>query len=225
MNALTAAAAIVYKDLVQELRSKEIISSMTVYALIMISIFAFAFDPGTPLLKEAAPGILWLTLVFSGSIGLSRAFGREIENAGMHGLLLCPVDRSYIYIAKVLGNVLFICLAELLTIPLMVVFFDLTLGPVLLPLAFILLFGSIGFASVGTLFSTIAGHAKSREVMLPLLLFPVVVPVILAGVNSTALLLQNQAVTEARPWIRLLIAFDALFFTAALLLYEHVLEE
>ena len=224
MKAFKQIAAILYKDLLLEIRSKEIISSMLVFSLIVAAIFNFVFDPGSELMRATAPGILWIALIFAGNIGLSRSFGREYENAMMQGLLLCPIDRGLIFVAKVLGNVLFIGVVQVLSLPLMAVLFDLPLLPLLMPLALILFLGALGFAGVGTLFSTISAHTKSREVMLPILLFPVVVPVILAGVKSTAALF-NRHVAEVWSWLKILTAFDVIFLTVSFLLYEYVVEE
>lgn len=225
MKRLRQIAAILAKDIVLELRGKDIIISMLVFALIVVAIFNFIFDPGSDVMRRTAPGILWVAIIFAGNIGLSRSFAREHENSMMQGLLLCPVDRSLIFIAKVLGNILFISIVQVIAIPVMVILFDLTVLPVIGPLALVLFLGTVGFASVGTLFSTISAHTKSREVMLPILLFPVSIPIILSATKSTTYLLNDGSTEHIASWIHILIAFDVIFTVACFLLYEYVLEE
>ena len=198
---------------------------MLVFALTVVVIFNFVFEPGSAQIKTTAPGILWVAFTFASVLGLSRAFAREQEQGMMQGLLLCPVDRSLIYVAKVIGNVLFISMVELVTFPIMIVLFDLSVGKVFFPLLLVLFLGTLGFAGVGTLFSTISANTKSREVMLPILLFPVSVPVILASIKSTAYLLSGREFAEVWSWLRLLIGFDVIFLVICFLLYEYVLEE
>ncbi len=225
MRTLAQIIAILRKDLLLELRSKEVVTSMLVFALTVVVIFNFVFEPGSAQIKTTAPGILWVAFTFASVLGLSRAFAREQEQGMMQGLLLCPVDRSLIYVAKVIGNVLFISMVELVTFPIMIVLFDLSVGKVFFPLLLVLFLGTLGFAGVGTLFSTISANTKSREVMLPILLFPVSVPVILASIKSTAYLLSGREFAEVWSWLRLLIGFDVIFLVICFLLYEYVLEE
>ena len=143
----------------------------------------------------------------------------------MQGLLLCPLDRSLIYVAKVTGNVIFITIVQIVMLPIMAVLFDLSIGRVLLPLLAVLFLGTLGFAGVGTIFSTISANTKAREVMLPILLFPVAIPIILAATKSTTYLLSGRELSQSWPWIRLLILFDIIFLVICFLLYEYVLEE
>ncbi|MDZ7371100.1 MAG: heme exporter protein CcmB [candidate division KSB1 bacterium] len=214
-----------YKDLLVELRSKEILNGMLLFSLVVAVIFGFIFEPGSEELKTAGPGILWILLVFSGNIGLARSFNREYENAMMQGLLLCPIDRSVIFPAKWIGNMIFISFELLILIPLLVILFDLPLGEHRLSLAAVLLLGVAGYSAVGTLFSTIAAHCRAREVMLPLLLFPVTVPILLAGVKASALMMTDAGLKEAVSWVKILAAVDVIFITASFLLYEHIVEE
>jgi len=217
--------AILRKDILLELRSKDIIISMSVFALIVVVVFNFTFDPTTQQIKISAPGILWVALLFAGNIGLSRAFAREQENSMMQGVLLCPVDRSLIYVAKVIGNVIFMTIVQLIILPVMVILLDLSIGNVLPQLLVVLFLGTLGFAGIGTLFSTISANTKSREVMLPILLFPVAVPVILSATKSTAYLLSGRDIGQSLSWIKLLIGFDVIFLVICFLLYEYVIEE
>jgi heme exporter protein B len=225
MNSLRQIWAILHKDLLLELRSKEIITSMLVFALIVIAVFNFIFDPGSELIRTTAPGILWVAIIFASNLGLSRSFSREHENAMMQGILLCPIDRSLIYIAKVIGNVIFISIVQLVSLPIMVVLFDLKIGNALLPLLLVLFLGTLGFAGIGTIFSTMSANTKSREVMLPILLFPVAIPIILAATKSTSYLLAGRDFAEVWSWMRILIGFDIVFLVICFILYEFVLEE
>ena len=161
--------AILRKDLLLELRSKEVLTTMLVFALVVVVLFNFVFDPGAEEVKVTAPGILWVAIVFAGNLGLSRTFAREQENGVIQGLLLCPIDRSYLFVAKVLGNIIFIFLLEVVILPVMIVLFDVHVGGAWPMLLLVLLLGIIGFASVGTVFSAISANTKSREVMLPIL--------------------------------------------------------
>jgi len=225
MRALRQIVFILSKDLLIELRSKEIVTSMLVFALMVVIVFNFIFDPGSREIKAVAPGILWVALIFAGNLGLSRSFAREMDQGKMQGLLLCPFDRSLIYIAKMLGNVLFMLLVALFISPVIFVLFGLSPGASVFPLAFVLLLGAVGLSAVGTLFATISAHTRAREVMLPILLFPVSVPVILAAAKSTVHLLDRGGAAETAAWIRILVAFDLIFVVLCYLLYEHVLEE
>ncbi len=225
MTVFSQILTLIRKDLLLELRNKDVLSAMLVFALIVLAVFNFVFDPGMMDINAVAPGILWVAVLFAGNLGIGRANAREYENAGMQGLLLCPMDRSAIYVAKTLANFLYMVIIELLVLPLMIVFYDLPVGPYLLPVGLVLLLGAFGFAAVGTLFAAISVNTHSREVMLPILLFPVSVPIILAAVKSTAVLLQGGALGDAAGWLQLLIVFDVVFAVVCFLLYEYVLEE
>lgn len=216
---------IIYKDVLIELRNKDIIISMLVFSLIVVVVFNFIFDPGSEMIKTTAPGILWVTILFAGNLGLARSFAREHDNAMMHSLLLCPVDRSAIFIAKMLGNILFIVIVEAVSLPIMVILFDISVRDILWPLILILVLGTIGLAAVGTLFSTISANTKSREVMLPVLMFPVSIPLILAAAKSTTLLMSGSTLAQVWSWIKILIAFDVIYTVLCFLLYDYVVEE
>ena len=225
MSAFGQIGAILRKDILLELRSKEILSSMLVFSLIVVVIFNFIFDPGSEQIKLMAPGILWVAITFAGNLGLSRSFAREMEQGMLQGLLLCPVDRSNIFIAKLMGNVIFIALVQIIILPIIMVLFDLNLTGTWHWLLLIMLLGTLGFTGVGTVFATISANTKAREVMLPILLFPVSVPVILAATKSTAYLLAGRDFSQIISWIKLLIGFDIIFLVLCYLLYEYVLEE
>lgn len=218
-----AVAAIVWKDIRAELRTKDIFSSMFVFALLAVIVFNFAFELRVPSMKMVAPGIVWVAVTFAGILGLNRAFVIELDKGSLAGLLLAPVDRSAIYFGKMLGNLIFIVIVEIILLPLVMVFFNLSLltGPHLLAL----LLGTFGFAAVGTIFSAIAVNTRARDVMLPILLFPVLLPVLIAGVKLTGGLLDGETLGSLGNWLRLIALYDVGFTVLAYLTFGFVVEE
>ncbi|MCA9743065.1 MAG: heme exporter protein CcmB [Deferribacteres bacterium] len=217
--------AITYKDVIFEFRSRESVSSMLMFSLLVVVIFSFTFDPGSTYVFEAAPGIIWVAITFSGIIGLNRSFFYEVDKGSMHGMLLTPVDRGVIYFGKVLSNLIFMLIVEIFTLPLFMILFNLDLYSHLAELVSVTLLATIGFAAVGTLFSAMAVNTKTRDVMLPILLFPVFVPVILAAVNATGSILAGESWATIGDWLKLLAVFDVIFLALCYLLFEYVVEE
>ena len=217
--------ALLRKDLQIEFRSKETLASLLLLGLLTLVVLSFAFDPASELRTEAAPGALWVAVIFAGVLGLNRSFLAERENECMQGLLLCPVDRGTIYLAKTLANCVFMMAAQLVIVPIFVFFFNLPMtvgiGGVFLALAL----GVIGFAAVGTLFAAIAVRTRAREVMLPLLLLPLVVPIFIAGVKVTGWLLAGKALGDVAPWMNLMVGFDVIFLVVGWLVFEYAVEE
>src|SRR5215470_9548945 len=174
--------ALIRKDLQIEFRTKETLASLLLLGLLTLVVLSFAFDPASELRAEAAPGALWVAVLFAGVLGLNRSFLSERDNDCLQGLLLCPIDRGTIYLAKTIGNFVFMLAAQMVIVPIFVFFFNLpissALGGVLLSLAL----GLLGLAAIGTLFAAIAVRTRAREVMLPLLIVPLVVPLFIAGV-------------------------------------------
>ena len=223
MSAWRAVIAIVAKDVAAELRSKETLSTLLIFALMIMVVFNFAFELRVQNVRQIAPGVLWVALIFSGVLALNRSFVVEREEGCIEGLRLTPVDRSVIYLGKFLGNTLFMLVAEACILPVFAVLFDVSiLNPVLW---LIVVLGTIGFASVGTLFAAMAVNTRAREAMLPLLLFPIAVPVLIAATKATGQVLDGQPLSEVYSWLRLLLAFDIIFTVIALLGFEYVLEE
>ncbi len=216
--------AIVGKDVATEIRTKEMVSSMFVFSLLIIFIFNFAFDLRAENLQTLAPGVLWVAIVFAGMLGLSRSFILERDQGVIDGLLLAPVDRSAIYFGKMIGNVLFIGLVEIIILPIFVILFNQP-AAVLPMLVGVVILGTIGFASVGTLFSAMAVHTRAREVLLPIMLFPVIVPVMLSAVRLTSGILDQSPFEDVSQWLALLIAFDVIFIAASFILFEFAVEE
>jgi len=223
MNFWRAVAAIVWKDIRAELRTKDIFSSMFVFALLAVIVFNFAFELRVPSMKMVAPGIVWVAITFAGTLGLNRAFVIEQDKGSLAGLLLAPVDRSAIYFGKMLGNLLFITIVEIILLPLVMIFFNLSLltGPHLLAI----FLGTFGFAAVGTIFSAIAVNTRAREVLLPILLFPVLLPVLIAGVKLTGGLLDGEPLESLRNWLQLIVLYNIGFTVLAYLTFGFVMEE
>jgi heme exporter protein B len=216
-------SAILWKDIRAELRTKDIFSSVLVFALLSVIVFNFAFQLRVPDMKMVLPGIVWVAITFAGTLGLNRAFVIEQDKGSLGGLLLAPLDRSAIYFGKMLGNLLFMLVVEIVLLPLVMIFFNLSLltGPHLL----VILLGTYGFAAVGTLFSALAVNTRAREVLLPILLFPVLVPVLVAGVNMTGGLLDGSGLLEVASGLQLVVFYDLLFSVVAYLTFDYVVEE
>jgi heme exporter protein B len=214
--------AIVRKDMATERRSREMISPMLVFALIVVFVFNFSFELRADMVGLVAPGVLWVTISFSGMLGLGRSFIQERDQGCLDGLLLSPVDRSAIYLAKMLGNLFFISMIEVIVVPLFLALFNLRFDPMLVP---VVILGTLGFAAVGTLFSAMSVQAHAREVMLPILLFPIVIPVLIAAVKLTGGLVDGQPWPELVRWFRLLVGFDIIFVTISYMTFDFVVEE
>jgi len=217
--------AILYKDIIIELRTKELLSAMFTFALLLLVIFNFAFSLSTELIKFAAPAILWVSFTFAGVLGLSRSFAIEKEGNSIMGLLLTPVDRSVLFFGKMIGNFIFVIIVELIILPLFSIFFNFGFSHVLLPLLLVMILGTIGFVSVGTLFSAVALNTKLREVLLPILVFPIVIPVIISSVKLTGSILEGDSILFNDSALHILISFDLIFIAACAITFEYVLEE
>jgi heme exporter protein B len=223
MSFWQATSAIIWKDIRAELRTKDIFSSMFVFALLCVIVFNFAFQLRVPDMKMVVPGIVWVAVTFAGTLGLNRAFVIEQDKGSLAGLMLAPVDRAAIYFGKMLGNLLFMLIVEAVLLPLVTIFFNLT---IITPLHLLALFlGTVGFAAVGTLFSAIAVNTRAREVLLPILLFPVIVPVLVAGANMTGKLLDGGGFIDILPGLQLVLFYDILFSVVAYLTFDYVMEE
>jgi heme exporter protein B len=222
MSPLAQVWTLVLKDLSLEKRSREMLSSMLIFALLVVLVFSFSFDLRVDEVSGVAPGVLWVAISFAGMLGLARSFVLERDQGCLDGLLLCPVDRSLLYLGKMISNLAFISLTELAVVPMCFALFNLTFHLLLLP---ILLLGTIGFSAVGTIVSAMTVHARAREVMLPILLFPLVLPALIAAVKLTGGVLDGQPWGEIRNWMELLVGFDVIFMVMSYLAFEHVIEE
>jgi len=218
-------AAILWKDLLSEFRTKEMIFSMLVFSLMVTVIFNFSFPPGSEFIDDALPGILWMTFVFASLLGMNRTFVYEVDKGCLQGLMLAPMSRSAIYISKLLVNFVFIMLVELTMLPFFSIFFHLDLLGIIWPLLLVVACSTLGFAIIGTLFAAITVNTRTREVMLPILHFPVAIPIIIGAVQATAALLQGQGWDAVWGWLRMIIAFDIIFLVVSLLTFEYIIEE
>jgi heme exporter protein B len=223
MRFLSKIIAIVQKDVVTELRTKEMFSSMLIFSLMAVFIFSIALDLSASDPLDTTPGLLWVTIAFAGTLGLNRSLAQEQENHCIDGLLLAPMDRSAIFFGKALGNILFMGVVELVVVPVFAVLFNVPLlrGSIWL----VIVLGTIGYAAVGTLFSTMAVNTRAREVMLPILLLPVSVPVFISAVNATGGFLAGDPLSDVASWLQLLIAYDAIIVSISFMTFDFVVEE
>lgn len=217
--------AVTRKDIITELRTRESVISMLVFSLLIIVMFNFAFEPGSEIISEVAPGILWVAFIFAGILGLNKSFASEKENDCMQGLLVSPMDRSAIYLGKMFGNVVFMGVVEAIALPAFALFFNYRIMPVLPSLILVIFLATVGFASVGTLFSAMSVNTRASEVLLPVLMFPVVVPVLIAAVKATGKILAARPIAEYASWMKLILAFDVIFIVVSVLTFEYVVEE
>jgi heme exporter protein B len=216
--------AVLWKDLLVEWRSRDRVAAMAVFALLVVVIFQFAAPPGaSPEERAHLPGLLWVAWVFSAILGLNRAFALELENDAWAGLALAPADRAWIYLGKALAGLALLLAVQLLSAGAFALAFDVRLGAAAPSLAAVAALGALGLTGIGTLLAAVAARTRYREVMLPLLLLPLLVPVILGAVRASAAVLAGQPL----PWppIRLLIVTDAVFLIVSVLCFEYVLDE
>ena len=213
---------IVWKDIKSEIRTKEIATSLVAFALLVIIMVSFALEPGEHTSSIAA-GILWVAFTFAGVLGLSRSFVLEKDKGCLQGLMLCPVDRSLLYLGKMLSILVFMLVVEAIILPVFIVLFNQHGFPP--QLLVITLLATIGFAAVGTLFSAMAVNTKARDVMMPLLFLPIAAPVIIAAIKSTGLALSGESWGAIASWLGVMAAFDVIFLTVSPLLFEFVIEE
>ena len=226
--------AILAKDLLLELRTKDILVTTLVFGLLVIVVFNFALDPTPAMIATVAPGILWVSFTFGGVLGLNRSFSIESARGNLQGLMLAPVGRDAIYFGKFLSNFLFMIGVEVIIYPLFLVLFNLPLTVYsVIP---VLVLATVAIAAVGTVFSAMAVNTRSREVMLPLLFFPVVVPVIIAAAEATGILLREAISADGAStfrligpgvstWIPLLVVFDAVFLVICPAAFSFIIED
>ena len=223
---LRVAGLVVRKDLTVEVRSREIVYTTIFFAVSCVLVFAFALvREGRPL-EDAAAGIMWISVAFAGTLALGRTFERERHSETLRALMLAPASRPALYVGKLLGIVLLLLVVEAVLVPLVGLLFHAPIGSSPFRLAALLVLGTIGFSAVGTLFAAMLVRARSRDVMLPILLYPITIPVIIAGVRGTAALFEPvPAVDLADMWMALLAFFDIVFVTLALWTFEPLMTE
>jgi len=218
-----AIQAVVWKDLAAEWRSREMISSMLVFALLVIIIFNFALELSNATRENVTAGVLWVTFTFAGTLGLNRSMAVEKDRGCLDGLLLAPVDRSAIYFGKMISNFLFILLVAAIVLPVYSILYNINL--IRLDLIMVIILGAFGYVSIGTLLASMAVQARTRDILLPVLLFPVVIPLVIAAVKASAGFLQGFEPEEIRPWINIILVFDVIFTAIAFMVFDYVVEE
>jgi len=222
-NFIKAVSAVVWKDLQAELRSRELFSAMLVFSLLIILIFNFALDLDIQTRRTVTAGVLWSTFAFAGTIGLNRSMAMEKDRGCMDGLLLAPVDRSAIYFGKAISNLAFMLIVEVIILPIYSILYDINLfQPGLLA---VILLGSIGYVAVGTLLSAMSVQTRTRDILLPILLFPVVLPVVIAAVQASNGILTRAESGEILPWVNLLAAYSIIFIAVSFMLFDYIVEE
>lgn len=214
------------KDLLIEVRSREILYTTLFFAVSCVLVFAFGFVREGRAIEHAAAGILWIAIAFSGTLALGRAFERERQNDTLRALMLAPVDRPALYVGKLVGVLVLLGAVEAIVVPIVALMFQARLFAHPFLMAGLLIAGTVGFAAVGTLFAAMLVRARSRDVLLPVLLYPITVPVIIAGVRGTAALLQADVdLPMARAWLSMLVFFDVVFITLSLWTFEPLMTE
>lgn len=215
--------ALIAKDLAVESRTRESLNVMFVFSVMVVVIFNFAFELRVDNVLQVAPGALWVAFAFAGVLGLNRSLAREREDGCLEGLMLAPLDRSAIYVAKAAANLIFMAGSELIILPLFTVLFGVNV--VRPDLLVVLLLGTVGLAAVGTLLSAMAVQTRARDVLLPVLLLPVSVPLLISAAKATAGILDGGGLAGVGTWVRLMAAFDLIFVAVSYVLFDFVLEE
>ena len=222
---LNQIAAIVWKDFVTELKTRELLSAMFIFALLVILIFIFSINRSIVKASEVGPGILWVAFLFAGTIGLNRSFMLEKENSCLMGLMLVPADRTTIYFGKLISNLIFLSIMELFILPLFMIFFNIDLLSHLGPLLAVVFLGTLGFCALGTLLSSLSANLKTREIMLPILLYPLLIPIIIGAVRMTGQILDGKELADMMKWIGLTASFDIIYIGVSIMTIDHILEE
>ena len=216
-------AVLLWKDILLELRSRDLIVSVLVFGLVVVVVFNFALNATPQQTTSVAPGILWVAFAFAGVLAMNRAFVREKEDGGLEGLLLAPISRDAIFLGKAAASFLFMLLVEAVLLPIFAGLLSFSALSFTLVLTIVL--ATLGFALVGTLFSAIAVQTRSREILLPVLFFPVILPVLVGAVEATKQAIGGQTIVGLGHWLPLLGAFDALFLVIGPWVFSMVVEE
>jgi heme exporter protein B len=224
MSTARAAAILLTKELRLEFRTRELLSATVIFALVVVVLFSFAFDPTGAESRRYGPGLLWIAFLFAGSLMLNPSFAREQANETLDALRMAPVSSFAILSGKMLANFIFMSLAEVVLVPVFAVLYNVSLTGVVWRLILVLALGTSGLVITGTVFSAISAHARMRELLLPLLLLPILAPLLIAAVEATASLLTEQPALD-RTWVAFLAGFDIVFLTASWLLCDYLVEE
>lgn len=217
------ARAMAWKDLRTERRSAANFSAVLFLALLMLLMFGFALGPDAQGLRDAASGVIWLAVLFSGVVAFNRSYQVELDDGAFETLLLYPGARWPIFLGKLIANLTFVIAVELIVVPLAGILFHVSLTRSVFGLSAVLFLGTLGFVTLGTFYAAVASRTRVREVLLPLLLLPMLVPVLIAAAKATAALTTGDVMGDTGAWVRLLLAFDLIFFTASLAIYDVVI--
>jgi heme exporter protein B len=217
--------AVFRKDLLIELRTKDSLNAMLFFGIVVLVVFNFALQSARDSLREVVPGVLWVSFVFSGTLGLNRMFASEKDNSCLQGLLMIPMDRGIIYLGKMMAATAFMLIAEAVIFVFTIVFFNLTVWQEIPWLMLVFFIGTVGFTAVGTLLSAISVNTRMREVLLPLILFPVVLPILVNAVEATGIILNGADSGALRLPLTIMSVFTIVFGVAAYLLFDFVLED
>jgi len=216
--------AITWKDLQSDFRTKEMLSTMLIFALLVVVIFSFAFDPGSRETAAVFPGLLWVAFFFAGLLGLNRSFVNEHSNDALQGLMLLPADRSIIYFGKVGANLVLMLIVEAVTLPVFAVFYNTGL-PERWPLLLLVLpMATFGFIAVGTFLAALSANTRASEMLLPIILFPIAIPLILSAVEVTAGVFAGGDIAVLITWLKIIAVYDLVFLVVPFLLFEYVLD-
>lgn len=222
-NFWRAVSTIAWKDLTSELRNKEIVSAMFIFSLLVILIFNFALELDKSARENVAAGVLWVTFIFAATLGLNRTFAAEKDRGSLDGLLLAPIDRSALFFGKLLSTFVFIMIVEIIVVPVFSVLYSISMfAPMFL---LVLVLGTLGYTVVGTLLAAMAVHTRAREVMLPILLFPVAVPVVMAAVRASADILAGAKWGRVAGPLNLVVVYDIILFAIAIMTFDYLIEE
>jgi heme exporter protein B len=224
MTTARAATILLTKELRLEFRTRELLTTTIVFALIVIVLFSFAFNPTAEESRRYGPGLLWIAFLFAGSLMLNPSFAREQSNDTLDALRMAPISGFAILLGKMLANFIFLALSEVVLVPAFSVFYNVSLSGIVGRLIFVLFLGTLGLVVTGTVFSAVSAHARMRELLLPLLLLPILSPLLIAAVEATASLFTEQPALD-QTWVAFLVGFDIVFLTVSWLLCDYLLEE
>lgn len=226
MNEILHGVRVVFlKDLRIEARTKEIVTTTALFALLVVVMSSLAFSFDRNFSRAIAPGVLWVSIAFAGQLATARSWGRERDLEVMRGLLLSPIPRASIFLGKTLSNLLFLALVEALVIPLVALFFSIDLLAVLPILSLLVVLGTLGFVSASTLFGALLVRGQTREMVLSIVVFPLITPALFIAVVATRQLFAGATMNEVIGWVKILAAFDVVFLTAGLVLFEPLLAD
>jgi heme exporter protein B len=217
--------AVARKDLLVEYRSRTAILAAIAFVVLVLIVFNFGRDPTAVSNVDLAPSILWVTFTFAAILALNRAFQLELENQALDGLLLAPIQRSSIYLGKLIANLAFVAMIEVIGVPLLALFFNVRILPVMGPLAAVVALATVGFVTVGTLFSAMTVRTRFAELLLPVLLLPFMIPPLIWAVLATGRLFAGRPLSEIEGWLKMLAAYDIVFVGVALLLFPATVNE